>query len=413
MANNTFDEKTGSCIKENNPDEHSWEKRFADLYSFEGPAMDCVRWICKEYKLYPVGPHRYAPEKHQVDEEWEKEYYSIIIERVNKAKEAFDDKPIQPEGPIMHEIYENLNRCATHEERLRYANTLIQPFKSISEAFGTRNHTDGIEKNIKFRKECIKKLQGATPSTDEEGKRIAQQIEEHKQQIIGWQADIDYANFKKEKIFDLARRGAWGNFEEGENRSMLSCLGCWYQMYTIYATNLASVLLIFNIDLAQLQEECNIYLIEDIGLYSYVDHVHISTQEHAQVLINKAKAIAEMQPGAKPKEGKELCSQKQQKTIIDYFTNKGTAEIILAQMHSLMDHFINSKIHGHIKKAMLYIHAAMKYNILVGDVPVEIIKNEFNICRQSYGEYKYGGPKADYVEDSIYKAYRDIISVTM
>ena len=45
---------------------------------------------------------------------------------------------------LMEEINENLKACATHEDRLRYVTSLVQPFERFADAF---NPTSRIEKN--------------------------------------------------------------------------------------------------------------------------------------------------------------------------------------------------------------------------------------------------------------------------
>lgn len=91
-------------------------------------------------------------------------------------------------------------------------------------------------------------------------------------------------------------------------------------------------------------------------------------------------------------------------TIHDCLVDKIHKNEQLSRLHEKIDPIIHSETRGYAKRAMLYINAAQRYNVLITDCKPEIIEEEFKIKKSSYNKYKFGGPEDDYIKAEIQAA---------
>lgn len=286
----------------NHPANRIIEDTFLDAYRIGGPAYECMSWMRIEYNLPFMGPHWYNSEKTEVQRlsgNWKVYHEKVIPEYVSEEYEDFDDGVLlYTNGGLMDEIERNLKNLQTQEDRIRYIISLLQPFKDYADAFYPKARIDERERSIKEHENLIKQWEDVPDNAVDErtGEPIhpkdqiaacIQTIENYKQDIAHWKKVQD-------DFFWFAQHGLGAGhyrvYSQEVNDDMCKYLGRWWNCMIHFVRKLASLSLFYGIKLMDVQERCEVYLLEHFTITDYVDQIHITSIEHARKLLEEIEA---------------------------------------------------------------------------------------------------------------------------
>ena len=282
------------------------EDTFLSAYSLGGGAFQCLEWFRHKYDLPMMGPHWHQEgyKEPPLDKRWQEFYDRILPELVLEAFEDFDDGVLTySDGGLINEIQNNLHACTSTEDRIIYLSSLLQPFKTFSEAFYAKGATDEREKAIE---EDLKLIEYWETVPDDAVDQCTGEPIEPKKQIEAceyfvecYRKDIKYWEEMNSTFFDFAQRGLNHEFLSNDVPEMLTCLGRWWSLMITFSRRLAALALTYGIRLMDIQEQCAIYLTHSFLITDYVDDKFISTVEQAQKLLDKAFSINTNSPASK------------------------------------------------------------------------------------------------------------------
>lgn len=281
------------------------EETFFAPFRMGGSAAECVSWFRTEYNLPYMKPrHADKTEKDRLQGRW-KEWHEVESRQwIKDDYDDFDETVLTyRNGGMMEEIHESLKACPTHEDRIRYVISLLQPFKEFADAF----HPTG---RINERKKAIPKLREEIEHwkmvpDDAEDSRTGEPIEPKKQIeacedfISEYEQDIEYWEEVQDRFFWFAQHGLTKEFTEEEDQEMCKILGTWWSLMLTFARQLAALALTYGIKLMDLQETCEVYLMWRYDLTDYVDEHYITSFEHAQKLLDEIESKKKVAESAK------------------------------------------------------------------------------------------------------------------
>ena len=101
------------------------EDTFLDAYRVGGPAYECMSWMRTEYNLPNTDSIWFKLNNKTTKEKlsgiWKERHEKGIPEYVTEGYEDFDDHVLKySNGGLMDEINENIKKCQTQEDRIRY-----------------------------------------------------------------------------------------------------------------------------------------------------------------------------------------------------------------------------------------------------------------------------------------------------
>ena len=303
------------------PEGKQLEYAFINVYSFGGPAYKCMKWFMIEYDLYPHDSFNFHRERKKESLKGEAKYHHEveIPEIVKEGFQDFNDGPLfNMNGGISDEIYENLRKCQTKDDQIRYLRELIMPFKDFAETFCASSLIADRMKIIEGDRRSLKELKDKQNSIhiDEltgEPVNCTKLIESYERSIQEGNKYIKQIKKVQRTFYDIAQHGLLEGISKDGKITMRSYLGYWWSRMVYFARHIASVALTFGINIKDVQEQCGVYLTWDFMLPFYVDHKYVTSYDQAQELLDKIKAEKK---AAKAK-GKET-------TTIDPFWNRVT-----------------------------------------------------------------------------------------
>lgn len=286
----------------NHPANRMIEDTFLDAYRLGGPAYECMSWMRTEYNLPHMGPHWHKggkTEKEQLSGKWKEHHERVIPEYVAEGYEDFDDRVLKyTNGGLMDEIDENIKKCQTREDRIRYIISLLQPFKEFAEAFYAKAQIDERKRSIDEHKQWIKEWETMSDDAADERTgepiRPKEQILACKESIEEYNQDIEYWKKVQEDFYWFAQHGLgaghYREYPQEVNDEMCTYLGGWWECMIFFARRLAALALTYGIKLMDVQERCEVYLMWHFNITDYVDHKYIISTEHARKLLEEIEA---------------------------------------------------------------------------------------------------------------------------
>lgn len=295
----------------NHPSNRIIEDTFLDAYRMGGPAYECMEWMRIEYNMPNMGPHWHdggKTRKELLSGRWKEHHEIFIPEYVAEEYEDFNDGVLMyTNGGLMDEINENLKNSPTHDDRVRYIISLLQPFKEFAAAFYAKELIDERKRAIVECQKDMKSWENVVEDAVDErtGKLLepAKQIEACKQFIDEYEQDIKYWKQVEEDFFWLAQHGLgaghYRTFRCEVNDQMCKYLGGWWKLMITFSRRLAAVALTYGIKLMDIQEQCRVYLNWHFTITDYEDHKFITSVDHARKLLleienNKRKETDEV-----------------------------------------------------------------------------------------------------------------------
>lgn len=278
------------------------EDTFLDAYRMGGPAYECMSWMRTEYNLPHMGPHWHKgrkTEKEQLTGKWKEHHERVIPEYVAESYEDFDDSVLKyTNGGLMDEIDENIKKCQTREDRIRYIISLLQPFKEFAEAFYAKAQIDERKRSIVEHEKWIKDWEAipddAVDERTGEPIRPKEQISACEETIEEYNQDIEYWKKVQEDFYWFAQHGLGGGdyreYPQVVNDKMCEYLGGWWECMIFFARRLAALALTYGIKLMDVQERCEVYLTWHFNITDYVDYKYITSTEHARKLLEEIEA---------------------------------------------------------------------------------------------------------------------------
>ena len=296
------------------------EEKFLDAFREYGPAFECMEWIRTEYNMPYMESLQYKDGK-TIKERLsglEKEHHEKFVpEFVAKKFEEFDNSDLWDDDfGLMEEIEENIKSCKTNEDRIRYIISLLQPFKEFAEAFEPKAQIDEINRRIKEHKEWIQKWQSMPGNAVDErtGEPIhpKDQIAAYNNILEKFEKDIAYLNICKDFFHCIAQYGCDPRQSTvcpyRIDDEMCKYLGKWHEYMVSFAKRLASLALIYEINLRDVQENCEVYLKENFSTFDYLEYKYITSSNHARQLLDEIEA-------KKQKSGQNNINENNQKEI--------------------------------------------------------------------------------------------------
>lgn len=332
------------------------EETFIDAYRIGGPAYECMYWVRTEYNLPFMGPHNFnsgKTKKESLSGRWIEHHEVEVPEYVREGFEDFDDRVlIYSNGGLMDELNENLKNCPTHDDRVRYLCTLIQPFKDFADAFYAKERIDERKSSIIEHEKWIKKWEKIDDDAVDE--RTCEpicpktQIAACKKVNNNYYKDIVYWEKVQKRFFDFAQHGLTGEFTDEENQEMCMYLGSWWSLMITFAKRLASLALTYGIKLMDIQEECKVYLTWHFLITDYVDNKFISSVYHARELLKKIEGGPVEETKANKKDNNNKMKYLQR--FEDYSENKE------------LDYYLSDNNWNREINYLLYIHLSVINN---------------------------------------------------
>jgi len=318
------------------------EDTFLDAYRMGGPAYECMSWMRTEYNLPHMGPHWHKgrkTEKEQLTGKWKEHHERVIPEYVAESYEDFDDSVLKyTNGGLMDEIDENIKKCQTREDRIRYIISLLQPFKEFAEAFYAKAQIDERKRSIDEHKKWIKDWEAipddAVDERTGEPIRPKEQISACEETIEEYNQDIEYWKKVQEDFFWFAQHGLgaghYREYPQVVNDEMCKYLGGWWECMIFFARRLAALALTYGIKLMDVQERCEVYLTWHFNITDYVDYKYITSPEHARKLLEEIEV----------KKPKNEVNSKVDNTVNkkEVISTKGKAEEIVQNEVSDFEH---------------------------------------------------------------------------
>jgi len=284
------------------PENKIIEGTFLDAYHSGGPACECMEWFRTEYNLPYIGPHwlkEGKTEKEKLSGRSKDFFEKDIPEEVAEEFEDFDDSVLYiPERGLMEEINNNIENCNTQDKKIQYLTLLLQPFKEFAAAFYDKAQMDDRERYIINLKNNIKKLKeipdDAIDERTGEPIRPKDQVASCLEIIEKCKKDITYCKKVQDEFFWFAQHGLgagqYRNFPVEVNDEMCKYLGGWWKYMIDFARRLAALALFHGINLKDVQETCEVYLISNFTITDYVDDYFITSTEHARKLLAMIEA---------------------------------------------------------------------------------------------------------------------------
>ena len=286
----------------NHPANRIVEDTFLDAYRVGGPANECMSWMRKEYNLPYMGPHWHKDnktEKELLSGRWKERHEKVIPEYIAEEYEDFDDRVLKySNGGLMEEIDENLKKCQTQEDRIRYIISLLQPFKEFADAFDARARIDERKRSIIEHEKWIRNWEGmpddAVDERTGEPIRPKDQIVACVESIEEYKQDIEYWKKVQQDFYWFAQHGLGAGkyrvYPQEVNDEMCKYLGGWWECMIFFARRLAALSLTYGIKLMDVQERCEIYLMWHFRISDYIDNKYITSTEHARKLLDEIDA---------------------------------------------------------------------------------------------------------------------------
>ncbi|MBR6841400.1 MAG: hypothetical protein IKM77_03760 [Prevotella sp.] len=318
------------------------EDTFLDAYRMGGPAYECMSWMRTEYNLPHMGQHWHKgrkTEKEQLPGKWKEHHERVIPEYVAESYEDFDDSVLKyTNGGLMDEIDENIKKCQTREDRIRYIISLLQPFKEFAEAFYAKAQIDERKRSIDEHKKWIKDWEAMPDDAIDERTgepiRPKDQISACEETIEEYNQDIEYWKKVQEDFFWFAQHGLgaghYREYPQVVNDEMCKYLGGWWECMIFFARRLAALALTYGIKLMDVQERCEVYLTWHFNITDYVDYKYITSPEHARKLLEEIEV----------KKPKNEVNSKVDNTVNkkEVISTKGKAEEIVQNEVSDFEH---------------------------------------------------------------------------
>lgn len=278
------------------PSNRMIEDTFFKAYS-SGGAHECMEWFRTEYDL-PYMRRYFGSEKReksQLSGRW-KEWHEISAPAyILEEYDDFDDGVlIHTNGGMMDEINDNLKNCQTHDDRVRYIISLLQPFKEFADAFYPRERIDerkrAIKRHEEWEKNYAKMSDDAVDEKTGDPIRPRAQIEAIDKSTEDCKEDIKYWKHVQDRFYWFAQHGLSEEFIEDENHEMCRYLGRWWSLMIIFSEQLAALVLTYGIKLMDVQERCEIYLNWHFIITDYKDSKFVTSIEHARKLLAEVDA---------------------------------------------------------------------------------------------------------------------------
>jgi len=274
------------------------EEAFISVYEKGGAAWECVDWMRTEYNMPSMGPHWEfgGKEKDQLSGRWKVWHEQELPEWIAEQFEDFDDGVLMySNGGLMDEINENLKQCHSHDDRVRYIVSLIQPFKEFASAFHPKARIDERKRAIIRDRKSIEHYRAIPNDAVDErtGRPIRPkaQIAAIEKTIDKFEKDIIYWEQVCDDFYWLAQHGLGGGhyreFRCEVNEEICKYLGIWWELMINFSRRLAALALTYGIKLMDVQEQCEVYLNWEIRIWDYVDNKFISSTEHAKRLLEE------------------------------------------------------------------------------------------------------------------------------
>ena len=281
----------------NHPANRIIEDTFLDAYRHGGPAYECMSWMRTEYNLPFMGSHWHnsaKTEKERLSGSWMSYHEIIIPEFVAEEYEDFDDGVLS-NGQLIIEIEGNLKNCQTQEDKIRYIISLLQPFKDFADAFYPKVQIDERERSIKEHEDLIKHWEDVPEDTVDErtGRPMhpKEQIDACSKTIEKYKQDIAYWKKVQNDFYWFAQHGLgagdYRDYPQEVNDEMCKYLSGWWRCMIQFARRLSSLVLCYGIKLMDVQERCEVYLLDHFTITDYVDQIHITSIEHARKLLDE------------------------------------------------------------------------------------------------------------------------------
>lgn len=285
--------KRNELIAQKYPADKRIQNTFLATYS-HGGAYHCIEWFRKEYNLPPSCPKSHAGEQgtYTLNGKWKTLHDIEIPEYIQEEYDDFDDSVlIYSNGGLMDEIHQAIEKCSSTEDRVRYIATLLQPFKSFSEAFYANGLIKSLEKSILQHKEDMEIWKNvpddATDSQNGEPLDPLSQINACLWFIERDQKEIEYLKLVESKFFDFAQKGLNKDFGPNDNQAMFISLGAWFSLMIRFSRSLAALALTYGIKLMDVQEQISVYINWTYDLTDYLDDKFITSFEQVKSLLSK------------------------------------------------------------------------------------------------------------------------------
>ncbi len=357
------------------------EDTFLDAYRVGGPAYECMRWMRTEYNLPYMGPHWYEGSKTEIEQlvgKWKERHERVIPGYVAEEYEDFDDSVLKyTNGGLMDEIDNNIKKCQTREDRIRYIISLLQPFKEFAEAFDAKARIDERKRSVEEHKKWIKDWETMTDDAIDERTgepiRPKDQISACKEAIEEYNLDIKYWEKVQADFYWFAQHGLgaghYREYPQEVNDDMCKYLGRWWECMIFFARRLASLALTYGIKLMDVQERCEVYLTWSFRLHDYVDNKFITSTEHARRLLDeieakkpKSKTLKETGPSANEE-------SKESETTKDIAAKEEAIHINVSDFENLkdwkdnqdLDYYLSEEHWNYHVNHLLYIYLKNRY----------------------------------------------------
>lgn len=287
----------------NHPANRMIEDTFLDAYRVGGPAYECMSWMRTEYNLPNTDSIWFKLNNKTTKEKlsgiWKERHEKGIPEYVTEGYEDFDDHVLKySNGGLMDEINENIKKCQTQEDRIRYIISLLQPFKDFAEAFYSKAKIDARKRAITEHEKWISDWETMPDDAVDErtGNPISpkDQISACKESIEEYKQDIEYWKRVQQDFYWFAQHGLgaghYREYPQVVNDKMCEYLGGWWGCMITFARRLAALALTYGIKLMDVQERCEVYLMWRFIITDYVDYKYITSTEHARRLLDEIEA---------------------------------------------------------------------------------------------------------------------------
>jgi hypothetical protein len=278
-------------IKELYPPQYTegCEKTEAFLHIYETTAKKCVKWICDEYDLPPMGPH------HGEDRGKKILNYESYNNRHNKIdpryiRLGFHDFADQNLSEVIDEINGNLSKCIDQDARIRYVIKLLSSFKEFAQPFypigKIKEWKQSIEEHKKWKANWEKVADDVVDETTGKPLDSKGKIKSCEEEIESMEADIKYWNEKARKLYNICQE-AFSHHRDNKEVSIELCLyRFWSEMINFYR-RLTALLLTYKLKLMDIQEKCGVYLNWYVHLPDYVDEKYVPNYGYAKQLLSE------------------------------------------------------------------------------------------------------------------------------
>lgn len=278
-------------IKELYPPQYSegCEKTEAFLHIYETTAKKCVKWICDEYDLPPMGPH------HGEDRGKKILNYESYNNRHNKIdpryiRLGFHDFADQNLSEVIDEINGNLSKCIDQDARIRYVIKLLSSFKEFAQPFypmdKIKEWKQSIEEHKKWKANWEKVADDVVDETTGKPLDPKGKIKACEEEIESMEADIKYWNEKARKLYNICQE-AFSHQRDNKEVSIELCLYRFWSEMIYFYRRLTALLLTYKLKLMDIQKKCGVYLNWYVHLPDYVDEKYVPNYGYAKQLLSE------------------------------------------------------------------------------------------------------------------------------